>query len=47
MKGVPDAPRCGFSGLAVSILREEGVTDFKAVNVLEDDDIRQGIKEYT
>ena len=46
MKGSADAPMCGFSGRAVGILRELKVP-FKDVNVLEDEDIRNGIKEYS
>jgi monothiol glutaredoxin len=46
MKGSPDFPQCGFSANAVGILRACGVKDFFAVNVLEDDDIRQGIKQF-
>jgi monothiol glutaredoxin len=46
MKGTPDFPQCGFSANAVGILRACGVKDFYAVNVLEDPEIRQGIKEY-
>jgi monothiol glutaredoxin len=46
MKGNPQFPQCGFSGRAIQILKSCGVTDLKTVNVLEDDDIRQGIKEY-
>jgi monothiol glutaredoxin len=45
MKGNPSFPQCGFSARAVAILREVGVT-FGSCNVLEDDEIRQGIKEY-
>ena len=45
MKGTPAFPQCGFSGKAVYILRECGV-DFLGVNILEDDDLRQGIKDY-
>ncbi len=45
MKGTATFPQCGFSGKAVYLLRQCGV-DFMAVNVLEDDEIRQGIKEY-
>ncbi len=45
MKGTPTFPQCGFSGKAVYMLRECDV-EFMAVNVLENDDIRQGIKEY-
>lgn len=46
MKGSPDFPQCGFSANAVQILRACGVGDFASVNVLENPDIRQGIKEY-
>ena len=46
MKGTPQMPQCGFSQMAVQILRACGVTQFHSVNVLEDADIRQGIKEY-
>lgn len=45
MKGTPDFPQCGFSAKAVNILMEAGVP-FAAMNVLEDDLIRQGVKEY-
>ncbi|KAK7104334.1 hypothetical protein V1264_019072 [Littorina saxatilis] len=47
MKGTPDQPRCGFSNAVVQILRFHGVENFDSVNVLEDEDVRQGIKEYT
>jgi monothiol glutaredoxin len=46
MKGSPDFPQCGFSANAVKILRASGVNDFLAVDVLQDPEIRQGIKEY-
>lgn len=46
MKGSPDFPQCGFSANVVGILRACGVDDFVAVNVLENPEIRQGIKEY-
>ena len=46
MKGTPDFPMCGFSMNAVQILQSCGVKDLHAVNVLEDDEVRQGIKEY-
>lgn len=47
MKGTAQFPMCGFSGRAVQILKACGVSDFKTVNVLEDDAIRQGVKEYS
>ncbi|HEX5355948.1 MAG TPA: Grx4 family monothiol glutaredoxin [Aquabacterium sp.] len=46
MKGNAQFPQCGFSGRAVQILKACGVTDLKTVNVLDDEEIRQGIKEY-
>jgi monothiol glutaredoxin len=46
MKGTAQFPMCGFSGRAVQILKACGVDDLKTVNVLEDDGIRQGIKDY-
>jgi monothiol glutaredoxin len=46
MKGTAQFPQCGFSGRAVQLLKACGVTDLKTVNVLEDDGIRQGIKDY-
>ena len=46
MKGTPDFPQCGFSANAIGILRACGVDDPYTVNVLEDNELRQGIKEY-
>ena len=46
MKGTPDAPECGFS-LAVSNILKHLNVKFEGVNVLESDDLRQGIKEFT
>jgi monothiol glutaredoxin len=46
MKGTAQFPMCGFSGRAVQILKACGVDDPTTVNVLEDESIRQGIKEY-
>ena len=46
MKGVPDAPRCGFSSLAVQILDHVGAP-FVGVDVLQDDALRDGIKTFT
>jgi monothiol glutaredoxin len=46
MKGSPQFPMCGFSATAVQILKNLGVSDLFSVNVLENDDIRSGIKEY-
>ncbi len=46
MKGSPDFPQCGFSANAVGILRACGVGDLYTVNVLEEPEIRQGIKHF-
>ena len=46
MKGTPVFPQCGFSSAVVQILSALGVK-FKAVDVLKDAEIRQGIKEYS
>lgn len=46
MKGSPDFPQCGFSARAVQVLRACGVEDFFSVDVLQDPDIRQGIKDF-
>jgi monothiol glutaredoxin len=46
MKGTKDMPMCGFSGAVVMILSKLSV-DFKDINILEDDELRQGIKDYT
>ncbi len=47
MKGTAQFPQCGFSGRAVQILKACGVKDFVTVNVLEDDQVRQGIKQFS
>ncbi len=46
MKGTPTFPQCGFSSQVVQILDYLGV-DYKGVNVLENMDVREGIKEYS
>ena len=46
MKGTPQMPMCGFSGQVVQILDHLGVS-FKGLNVLESDDLRNGIKAYS
>lgn len=45
MKGTADQPQCGFSNMVVRILDHLGV-DYRDVNVLADDDIRQGVKDF-
>ncbi len=46
MKGTPDFPQCGFSANTVAILNFFNV-DFKSYNVLENDELRQGIKKFS
>ena len=46
MKGTPSFPQCGFSATVAQTLKLSGVTDYASVNVLADDEIRQGIKEF-
>ncbi|CEJ80565.1 Putative Monothiol glutaredoxin-5 [[Torrubiella] hemipterigena] len=49
MKGTPELPQCGFSRAAIQILGVQGVNPekFAAFNVLEDSELREGIKEYS
>ena len=46
MKGTPDSPQCGFS-MAVSNVLKHLKVNFKGVNVLDDQNLRQGIKDYS
>ena len=46
MKGTPAFPQCGFSATVVAILDHLGV-DYESANVLEDQDIREGVKSYS
>ena len=46
MKGTSQFPQCGFSGRAIQILKACQVSDLKTFNVLEDEGVRQGIKDY-
>ena len=46
MKGTPQFPQCGFSATVVQILKACGVNDFFSVNVLENPEFRNGIKDY-
>lgn len=47
MKGTAQFPQCGFSGKAIQIMKACGVKDLATVNVLEDDEVRQGIKDFS
>ena len=46
MKGTAQFPMCGFSGRSIQILKACNVSDLVTVNVLEDEEVRQGIKEF-
>ena len=46
MKGTAQFPQCGFSGRAIQVLKAAGATGVKTFNVLEDEEVRQGIKDY-
>jgi monothiol glutaredoxin len=46
MKGTSQFPQCGFSGRAIQILKSCGVKNLVTVNVLDDEEVRQGVKEY-
>jgi len=46
MKGTAQFPMCGFSGRAIQILKAAGASELKTFNVLEDEEVRQGIKDY-
>ena len=46
MKGTPNSPQCGFSMAVTNVLKHLKV-DFKGINVLEDENLRQGIKEFS
>jgi monothiol glutaredoxin len=47
MKGTPHNPGCGFSHQAAQLLRASGVTEYEVRNVLEDDDLRSNIKQFS
>ena len=47
MKGTAQFPQCGFSGRAIQVLKACGVSKPATVNVLEDPEVRNGIKEYS
>jgi monothiol glutaredoxin len=47
MKGTAQFPQCGFSGKAVQLLKSVGVQSMVTVNVLDDEDVRQAIKDYS
>ena len=46
MKGTPDSPQCGFSMAVCNVLKHLNVK-FKGVNILEDNELRQGIKDFS
>lgn len=47
MKGTAQFPQCGFSGRAIQLLKSSGAENIVTINVLEDAEVRQGIKEYS
>lgn len=47
MKGTAQFPQCGFSGRAIQILKAVGVKNLVTFNVLEDDEVRQAVKDYS
>ena len=47
MKGTPDAPMCGFSAAAVQMLEACGADNVATVNVLDDPEIREGVKDFS
>lgn len=46
MKGTAQFPQCGFSGRAIQLLKQSGVKSLVTVNVLEDEEVRQGVKDF-
>jgi monothiol glutaredoxin len=46
MKGTPETPQCGFSARALQLLKACGIKKFKTFNVLEDEELREGIKKF-
>lgn len=47
MKGTGQFPQCGFSGKAIQVLKEAGVKQLVTINVLEDEEVRQGVKTFS
>jgi len=47
MKGTPQFPQCGFSATAAEILKRCGVSDYASFNVLQDDMLREGVKQFS
>jgi monothiol glutaredoxin len=47
MKGTPDFPQCGFSAQAVAALRASGVNTFHSVNIFEDPELRDALKQFS
>ena len=47
MKGTAQFPQCGFSGKAIQLLKASGAENIVTINVLEDPEVRQGIKDFS
>ena len=47
MKGTPESPSCGYSNFVVELLKKYGLTDYKSVNILDNNIIREQVKTYS
>lgn len=47
LQGTRDEPKCGFSRQAVALLKEAGVDEYGTFDILQDEDVRQGLKTYS
>lgn len=47
IKGTADAPRCGFTRELIQLLNKANITDYKTFDILQDEDVRQKLKEYS
>ena len=47
MKGTAQFPQCGFSGKAIQILKNAGIRQLVTINILEDEEVRQAVKDYS
>lgn len=47
MKGSKKLPQCGFSGVVAAVMERLGITEYRDINVLADQDIREGVKLYS
>ena len=47
IKGTPEAPRCGFTRELIQLLNKANITDYKTFDILQDEEVRQNLKEYS